>query len=674
MATRFVKPPSPQDDNTDAAAVTFVDASYSYAQNQQVAALTRINFAIEKGEFVAVVGSNGCGKSTLSKLVNALLTPCSGRVFTMGLDTAQEQGDVLLAIRSQAGLVLQNPDSQIVASVVADDIAFGPENLCVPHREIVTRVEDALAAVKMSERRHANPVRLSGGQKQRVCIAGMLAMQPSVLVLDEPGAMLDIRGRRGVLRTLHRLHKQGMTVILITQSMEEAANAQRVLVLNKGQVLMSGAPREVFKRHKLLVDIGLDVPFSVRLAVALRQLGLLVPDVASPDELLQALSEARTGTSADVSDTYAGAKKNDIEDSTNSALSDVRAGVGFGQIVLVDNGRLSGARTSVGAHVSSERADAGANVSDAQTSVGVGSKGAGASNPTLLLRDARFAYSSNDVGNEALRGVSLNLGAGELLGVVGHTGSGKTTLLQLIAGLIRAQNGLVQVAGLDLSLRQARCRLHSLVGMVFQYPERQFFAPTVAEEIAFGPHNAGLDKTRCDKRVREAMRLLGLDYERFAQRSPFELSGGEKRRVAVASVIAADPKILVFDEPTAGLDVSGQRYLQAFISGLKQRKKTIVLASHSLDLIAELADHVLVLDHGTVAMQGSPADVFASHNANELRRINLGLPRAALFALELQAAGLNLPAGIFTVEPLAQAIILALKAGHTGKQRHIHGV
>jgi len=250
-------------------------------------ALDDVSLQIEPGEFIAVIGANGSGKSTLAKHINALLIPQKGRVLTLGFDTSDPE--VTFEIRSHAGMAFQNPDSQMVTSIVADDVAFGPENLAVPYTELVERVDYALDAVKMSEFAQRNPAHLSGGQKQRVCIAGVLAMKPDVLILDEPGAMLDARGRRGIRRIMRELNRGGMTVILITHFMEEAVIADRVFVMDKGSVVMSGPPSEVFSQKEKLRECNLDVPFSLLLAEELIKRGVPVSEIARPEELKEEL-------------------------------------------------------------------------------------------------------------------------------------------------------------------------------------------------------------------------------------------------------------------------------------------------------------------------------------------------------------------------------------------------
>ena len=269
------------------------DVRFSYVTAEGVApiVLDGVSLSIEEGSFVAVLGHNGCGKSTLAKHFNSILLPTGGKVYVDGMDTADEE--LLLSIRRTVGMVFQNPDNQIVANVVEEDVAFAPENLGVPPEEIRRRVDDALKAVGMYEFREHAPHLLSGGQKQRIAIAGVIAMQPRCIVLDEPTAMLDPIGRADVLRTIKALNRQrGVTVVLITHHMDEAAQADRLVVMTKGRVIADGAPKEIFQDVEGLKAVGLTVPETTQLLWELRQEGLDVPlDALSDEECAQALKE-----------------------------------------------------------------------------------------------------------------------------------------------------------------------------------------------------------------------------------------------------------------------------------------------------------------------------------------------------------------------------------------------
>ena len=249
-----------------------------------------LTLEIAEGSFTAVIGPNGCGKSTLAKHFNAVLLPSGGKVWVAGLDTSDEEK--LLEIRRQIGMVFQNPDNQIVANVVEEDVAFAPENLGVPSAEIRRRVDEALKTVGMYEYREHAPHLLSGGQKQRIAIAGVLAMEPRCIVLDEPTAMLDPRGREEVVSTVTRLNRErGITVVLITHHMSEAVGADRVIVMHEGGILLDGSPRAVFSRVELLRQAGLDVPQTTELLYELRKSGWDVPiDALTPEECAEAIA------------------------------------------------------------------------------------------------------------------------------------------------------------------------------------------------------------------------------------------------------------------------------------------------------------------------------------------------------------------------------------------------
>ncbi len=262
---------------------------YVYENEQPQTVLRGIDLTVDKGSFVALLGHNGCGKSTLSKHFNALLLPTGGRVLVEDMDTALDENTY--PIRRRVGMVLQNPDNQLVSTIVEEDVAFRPENLGLPPAEIRARVDQALAAVDMTAYREHSPHKLSGGQKQRIAIAGVLAMHPDCLILDEPTAMLDPQGRREVLDTVCRLNKeQGMTIILITHYMEEAALAHRVVVMDEGVVVMDGTPREVFAQSRRLQQLGLDIPQPTALCEALREKGVPLPEsVLTPEECAEAI-------------------------------------------------------------------------------------------------------------------------------------------------------------------------------------------------------------------------------------------------------------------------------------------------------------------------------------------------------------------------------------------------
>ena len=272
--------------------ITARDVTFAYEPDEGCEphnVLDGVNIAIRRGEFVALLGHNGSGKSTMAKMFNAMLLPTGGKVFVEGMDTVDEA--ILYEIRRRVGLGLQNPDNQLVASVVEEDVAFGPENLGVPPQEIRERVDEALKAVGMYDFRLSAPYKLSGGQKQRIAIAGIIAMQPECIVLDEPTAMLDPRGRTEVLDTIHRLNEEkGITIVLITHYMDEAVQAGRVIVMDGGHVLLSGEPREVFSQVELLKKHQLDVPQATELTYRLQGMGFPMPCTLTTEECVEAIA------------------------------------------------------------------------------------------------------------------------------------------------------------------------------------------------------------------------------------------------------------------------------------------------------------------------------------------------------------------------------------------------
>jgi len=277
--------------------ISFKNVSFTYESEEKthIPAVKDITLNIRKGEFVAVLGHNGSGKSTLAKLTNAILIPEKGTVLINGLDTSDE--NLVYDIRRTVGMVFQNPDNQIVATIVEDDVAFGPENLGVPPAEIRRKVDEALKEVEMYEYRLREPHKLSGGQKQRVAIAGILAMETACMVLDEPTAMLDPRGRVEVMKTVMRLNKEkGITVLYITHFMDEAVEADRVLVMDNGDIILDGSPRQVFSQVELIKSVGLDVPQASELCYLLRKDGIDLPiDVLNVEECIEALMKVAKG-------------------------------------------------------------------------------------------------------------------------------------------------------------------------------------------------------------------------------------------------------------------------------------------------------------------------------------------------------------------------------------------
>lgn len=551
-----------------------VSLVYDDAHNKSNYALDDISIELRAGERLCILGANGSGKSTLASVLCGLSAPDAGDVYLLGEQVCQDGQIDLEAYRRARrgiGLVFQNPGDQIVTSVVAEDVAFGPENLGVPSDEIAARVERELHRVALDAYADADPRRLSGGQQQRVAIAGALAMEPQAIIFDEPGALLDVRGRRSILHVMDRLRDAGVAVAHITHYMEEALGADRVVVLDHGKIALEGTPAEIFSQKNNLAALGLEWPFAARLARKLRERGLPIPWVSTDKELLAELGKLKSISVA--------------SPAKNSTTVPQAASV-------------------------------------------------------LAAQQLSFSYTPQ---HKALENITITIPAGSRVSIVGQTGSGKSTLLRLLCALELPDEGKILIYGQDSASggqgrrgRAWRAKLRSRVGYVMQRPERQLFANTVAEDIAFGPSNQGLSVQEVQKRVEEAIEICGLQDKRTA--SPFELSGGQQRLCAIAGVLATKPKVLVLDEPTAGLDPHGRQELYRLLSLLNAQGVTIVQVTHSMNDAAN-SQIVYVLNQSHLLAAGTPQEIFCRANQQELRSCGLGLPLALQWAIKLEEAG-----------------------------------
>ena len=599
----------------------------SFSYDGATPALDGIDLNIEDGEFFCILGGNGSGKSTFAKHLNALLQPDTGTVRVNGMVASDPE--LVYDIRSTAGMVFQNPDDQLVATLVEDDVAFGPENLGVESAQIAQRVREALKAVGLVGFERHETHALSGGQKQRVALAGVLAMEPRVLILDEASSMLDPRGRKGLMKACHVLHERGMTIVMITHFMEEAAEADRVAVFRAGRVAMLGTPEEILTRADGLVELNLDMPASCCLGMALRAKGVPVHARVREADMVAEIAQVYADRSGEDTAGRPSASDSRVLDNVSSATDGTAVSEPVIEISHLSHSYSLSARER--RRWRKRSATAG--------------------------KSSKQALWGNDPSSPwALRDVSLTVRRGEFLGLAGHTGSGKSTLVQHLNGLIRPQEGSVRALGLDLSNKKDAAAVKAKVGVVFQYPERQLFAETVAQDVAFGPHNLGLPQDEVDRRVESSLSRVGLDLSTVGDKSPFELSGGQQRRVAFAGVLAMEPEVLVLDEPMAGLDPAARRDFLELIGRLHRDGLTVVMVSHSMDDLANCCDRIVVMNEGAVFAEGTPAQVFA--HADELKSIGLGVPAAQRMALALAEAGVPLRFdGLYTVESLADELV-----------------
>ena len=491
------------DSDTNTIAVELRDIRFTY-DSGATWALDGVNLTIRQGERVCLAGPNGSGKSTLSRIIAGLAAPDAGHATLLGnnvFDDAGAHADAYRSARHGIGAVFQHPEDQIVTTITEDDVAFGPENLAIAHDDIDMRIAMSLDAVDMSGQREADPTRMSGGQQQRVAIAGMLAMSPEILVLDEPTAMLDPQGRADIMHILDELQQYGTTIILVTHHRDEFVNADRIIRLDNGRIVQSARG-----------------------------------NTASIPEM-------------DESDT--------AQEDNPIAKSNI------------------------------------ANGASKPTSAV----------PIIEIRNLIYQYPNSS--KPVLDKLSITINKGETVAITGHNGAGKTTLARLLCALDQPQSGNITINTIPVARQRANGNMQSLkradreklrvtVGYVMQHPERQLFAETVAEDIAYGPRNQHLDETQVSERVNQAMTLLHIEH--LADRSPFDLSGGQQRLAAIAGIIACQPQILIMDEPTAGLDEAATTCVHNLIQTLHAQGITILIISHSQTEIDVLADRVIALD------------------------------------------------------------------------------
>lgn len=578
-------------------------------------ALDDVSLEIKQGDFIAILGHNGSGKSTFAKHLNAILMPYEGEVYVAGMNT--KENERIWDIRQNAGMVFQNPDNQIIATIVEEDVGFGPENLGVETEEIWKRVNYALERVGMVEYRKHSPNKLSGGQKQRVAIAGVLAMKPKCIILDEPTAMLDPNGRKEVINTIKELNKkEKVTIILVTHYMDEVIDADYVYVMDKGKVALKGTPAEVFSNVEKIYEIGLDVPQPTEIAYLLEKSGKeMARGILRSEELINQI--IARGYIEKHNKTKNIASNND----ENRKINDLRT----------DN-----------------------NISDKNISDNIYEE---ADKVILEADNISYVYGEGTTyEKKAIDSVSFKINQGEIIGIIGHTGSGKSTLICHLNGLNQASSGEVRYMGKNIYDKNEKLSdLRKNVGIVFQYPEYQLFESTVLEDVCFGAKNKGMNKEQAIETAKKVLAMVGVGEE-FYNRSPFELSGGEKRRVAIAGVLAMMPQVLILDEPTAGLDPKGRDEILNLLKSLNEKEGlTIVIVSHSMEDMGKFANRLLVMSKGKLVFDDAPRKVFRQYK--KLEEIGLAAPKSVYIFDELKQKGLSCDGVAITPREVVEGII-----------------
>lgn len=527
--------------------------SFSYGTAADGAyALKDIDLSVEEGTFVGLIGPSGAGKSTLaSAITGAIPHHYRGRLFGSTLVAGLDTCEASLTdIAKVAGSVLQDIDAQMVASVVEDELLFGLENFGIDHREIEGRIASALDAVGIADLRHREIATLSGGQKQKVAIAAILAMTPRVIVMDEPTSALDPASARDVFEVLRRAKElTGMTVILIEQTVALLAEyCDRVVVIDQGRIALDGTPTDVFSHGETLRAIGVDTPRTVRISNSLAEAGLAPND--SPALTLDGAESLVAGILAPGL-----SKSSPIVPRTLGDKPDAR------------------------------------NTTDERP----------------IIVDVAGAAYSYGTGQAGIEGINLTVRAGEILAVVGQNGAGKTTFTKLLNGLIKPSAGVVRIAGLDTRTTPVSV-LASHAATLFQNPDRQLCRNTVVEEISFGLELQGAPADAARERARHVAATFGLPENA----SPFNLSRGQRQMVALASVVALEPELIILDEPTSGLDY---RECMTVMETVRQRAldgAAVVMVCHDMEVVSDFADTLAVMAEGRLIEVGPSREVFAN--------------------------------------------------------------
>ncbi len=571
--------------------ISLNDVTFEYEGG--VTALRDIDLAIPAGEFVVVLGANGAGKSTLCYLLSGIVPHIyggkrSGEVVVAGRDPWD---DPLYVTAQRCGVLLQDPEVQLFMPTLKAEVAFGPANLGVPREEILRRIQEVLALVRLEGMEQRNPRDLSGGQKQRAALASVLAMHPQILVLDEPTSQLDPLGRWEVVQALHSLKSMGaVTVLMTTHETDDILDlADRVIVLQNGEIILSGKPEEVFTQPEVLEEAGVKPPTLVHTLVVASQ-------------------KSKTPLNLD--------------------------GQRFKQLNISQVSQVIG-------EMIRDRKLFLKPVSFAEAPTPVDS-----TRPVVIeVKDLTYRYPGYPPVT-ALQNVNLTIHDGEFVGIVGQNGSGKSTLVKSIVGLLRPTRGEVRVLGDDirrLSVGQMAWR----VGLVLQNPDYQLFTISSREEILFGLRNLGIEAKEAERRVEEALRWVNLEAE--AETFPFRLSFGDRRKLAVAATVALDPQVLILDEPTTAQDHRGRYQLAEIARRFRQEKgRAVIMITHDMELVARYAERLVVMWNGQILLDGPTAHVFTQTEL--LYRTFLRPPLAAELALSLAEFGM--PSGVLTTEQL----------------------
>ena len=553
------------------------DLKYRYPGTTELA-LDGVSFTVEKGEFIGIAGENGAGKSSLSQALLGLIPQFykgayGGSVTVCGMDARSTPVSELCR---HVGLVFQNPFNQLSGAkdTVYDEVGYGLQNLGFPPEEIRTRVESVLRCFGIWEYRDRNPFDLSGGQLQRVAICSVLAMNPDVLILDEPTSQLDPEGSEEVFHTVDELTKMGITIIMIEQKIEKLAGyCDRVLLMHQGHVVDYDTPRRIFSREDLY-DLGVNPPAYTRFA---RANALVFEDGTLPVTHAETLERVKA-SGADRATLIA-------------SLRTMTAGVQMESMVTQagnSTAQPAGDVNRIG------MADAG------EQTAGTGAEA------TFQVQDLRFSYVK---GREVLHGLNLALDH-RPTAIIGQNGAGKTTLVRVLKGLLKPDSGEIRYQGENLETKTV-AELASRVGYVFQNPDDQIFKYQVLEEVMFGPLNIGMSQQEAEASAHEALRMVGLDEK--ADENPYDLELSDRKMVAIASVLAMNTDVIILDEPTIAQSWNGREKIREIIQTQAAQGKLVIAILHDMDFVANSFARVIAMAHGEILADGTPAEVFRNH-------------------------------------------------------------
>jgi energy-coupling factor transport system ATP-binding protein len=520
-------------------AISIEDLTFTYQANERPA-LQNIQGQIEDGTFLAVMGHGGAGKSTLCCSLNALVPKFfrgkyQGRVLVKGQEVTRHQ---VAEMSRLVGLVLQDFEAQLFSTNVELEMAFGPENHCLPRQEIERRIQRYLNFVGLKNHRNREPASLSGGQKQRLAIGSVLALEPKVLVMDEPTTDLDPLGREEVLSVAKSIREESRTLLIVDHEPETAVTADQVWLMRDGRIVSQGPPSEILVDVTTLESCGIKTLPMVKLFHSMNWPGNPLT-VETAMELIQ---------------------KHHLTHRRELKAKNVRSGQPKGS-------------------------------------------------PILKAEGLRYIYPTYHM--EALRGIDLSICEGEFIALLGQNGSGKTTLAKHFNGLLKPTSGHILVQN-KMTTEYSHRELARLVGYVFQNPDHQIFARTVTEEVGFGIKIQGESPKTIAKRVAEVLEVVGL--QGYEQKVPFALTKGQRQRVAVASVLATQPQVIILDEPTTGLDERQQRNIMEMLERLNKDGHTVIIITHSMWVAAEYANRTIVMKDGCILSDGPTRVVFGEED------------------------------------------------------------